>query len=133
MNNALDDLYLELKKDDLESVATQVKNCIESPKHEGGVGATPGKAHSGDLNGRDSLDVVCHQERWFKLIPETWSRRVAWQRYFQCLKFVLPPLLRSRFWSDAEIATFEEMRAFQTCFGFFIFFGKSLDCPILTF
>lgn len=111
VNNALDDLYEELKKGDLEPITELVKDCIEAPKSEGGVGATPGKAHGGDLNGGDSLDVVVHQDKWLKLIPETWDRKLAWQRYFQCLKFVLPPLLRSRFWSDEEISMFEEMRA----------------------
>ena len=92
-------------------MSVQVKSCIEATKSDGGVGATPGKAHGGDLNGGDSLDVVVFQERWLKLLPVTWPRKDAWCRYFLCLKFILPPLLRTRFWSDDEITMFEEMKA----------------------
>ena len=111
VNNALDDLYDDLRKSELESVCELVKNCIEAPKGEGGVGATPGKAHGGDLNGGDSLDVIICHDRWFSVIPDTWGRKIAWELYFKSLKLVLPPLLRSRFWNDEEIAMFEEMRA----------------------
>ena len=111
MNNALSDLYDELNGDNLEAVSAEVKSCIEATKSDGGVGATPGKAHGGDLNCGDCLDVVIFQERWLTLLPLTWSRRDAWCRYFSCLKFILPPLLRSRFWSDDEINQFEEIKA----------------------
>ena len=111
MNNALTDLYLELKDAKLDSVAVKVKSCIEAPRCDGGVGATPGKAHGGDLNGGDCLDVVMLQQRWLKLLPADWSRAEAWCRYFSCLFHILPPLLRTRFWSDEEISQFEEKKA----------------------
>ena len=109
MNNALSDLYDELNGDNLEAVSVEVKGCIEATKSDGGVGATPGKAHGGDLNGGDCLDEVIFQERWLNLLPLTWSRKDAWCRYFSCLKHILPPLLRTRFWSDDEISQFEEI------------------------
>ena len=111
VNDGLTDLYEELRIGELHEVATQVKDCIEATQSEGGVGATPGKAHGGDLNGGDCLDVVNCHEKWIQLLPDSWNRKCAWARYFQCLKQVLPPLLRIRFWSDQEIDWFEVMRA----------------------
>lgn len=67
-----------------------------------------GIAHGGDLNGGDCLDIVIMNERLFIVIPDSWVRKQDWLDYFSCLKSVLPPLNKCRFWSDPEIVTFEE-------------------------
>ena len=108
VNNAYKELIGELEKDDLKEVADEVKKVVEKPKRSGGCGATPGKAHGGDLNGGDCLDIVIKNERLFIVIPDSWVRKQDWLDYFSCLKSVLPPLNKCRFWSDPEIVTFEE-------------------------
>ena len=103
VNNAYKDIISELDESDLNAVAVEVKDVIEKTKVSGGCGATPGKAHGGELNGGDCLDLVLLYDRVNGVIPEGWSRKQDWLNYFSCLKCVLPPLNRCRFWSDREI------------------------------
>ena len=67
MNNAYKELTGELESSDLEEIAVEVKTVIEKTTTAGGCGATPGKAHGGDLNGGDCLDVLILYERLFWL------------------------------------------------------------------
>ena len=107
VNNAYKELIGELENDNFKAVADEVKTVVEKPKGSGGCGATPGKAHGGDLNGGDCLDVLIMYERLFTVIPDSWVRKQDWLDYFSCLKSVLPPLNKCRFWSDPEIVSFE--------------------------
>ena len=107
VNNAYNEMIAELENSDLRDVSVDVKNVVENTKGSGGCGATPGRAHGGDLVGGDCMNVILMNDRLFEVIPDSWTRKEAWQDYFSCLKSVLPQLNICRFWSDQEIATFE--------------------------
>ena len=107
MNDAIDDLVEELKGDGLDQVVIEIKAILEDTERQGGCGATPGQAHGGDFTGGDCVNILNRQHRFLALLPVTWPRKVAWTRYFLMLRLVLPPLMRTRFWTGDEITTCE--------------------------
>ena len=75
----------------------------------------PFQAHGGDFTGGDCLNIINKQHRFLELLPVTWPRKVAWTRYFLMMRLVLPPLMRTRFWTDDEITIFEVGSCIFSC------------------